>query len=398
MRCPAAPVGGGSGVELADIVRAEGERYQRLHRLAACQRRALTAIVRCRTAALGGYRRQCDICGTIRLVYHSCRNRHCPKCQGLAQERWLAARRDEVLPVPYVHLVFTLPHELNVLAQAQPRRIYALLFRAASDVLLAFAQRHLEGVPAITAVLHTWGRNLAQHIHLHCLVSGGALSAEGTRWTAAPARFLFPVRALARVFRGKFVAGLRAGATGRAPASKSDVWGPAERASLAHTLERKPWVVYCKPPLAGPEQVLNYLARYTHRIALSNDRLVGFDDRQVRFRWKDHRDGRTKILVLPAEEFLRRFLIHVLPDRFVRIRHYGLLANRTRRSKLARARQSLGVDAPVARPPESAAEMMLRITGEAIDRCPVCRQGRLETVETLAPQRLRVAPAPWNSS
>jgi hypothetical protein len=295
-------------VELADIVRACGQRYRRTRRLARGQRRALAAIERCRTAALGGHRRQCDTCGAIRLVYNSCRNRHCPKCQTLAQERWLAARRDELLPVPYFHVVFTLPHELNVLAQARPRPIYALLFRAAAETLLAFADRHLQGQPAITAVLHTWGRNLSQHLHLHCLVTSGALSPDGRRWTPAPAGFLFPVRALAKVFRAKFLDGLRT----------LDPPGPGPAAvaldtTRQRTLRRKPWVVYCKPPLAGPDQVLQYLARYTHRTALSNDRLVGFDGHTVRFRFRDHRDGRVKILALEAEEFLRRFLLHVLP-------------------------------------------------------------------------------------
>jgi len=383
-------------VELADIVRAWGPCSPRTHRLAVCQRRALAAIARCRTAALGGHRRQCDTCGAVRLVYNSCRNRHCPKCQGLAQERWLASRQHDLLPVPYFHLVFTLPHELNVLAQTHPRRIYALLFRAASETLLAFANRHLGGEPTITAVLHTWGRNLSQHLHLHCLVSGGALRRDGQQWTPAPVRFLFPVHALARVFRGKFVAGLRSWAADRSQSTTGAGAAP-DLHGLDHGLRRKPWVVYCKPPIAGPESVLGYLARYTHRTAFSNDRLVAFDGQQVRFRWKDHRDGRQKVLALPVEEFLRRFLLHVLPDRFVRVRHYGLLANRTRRHKLALARRQLGVEAPAAPPPESTPELMLRITGEPIDRCPVCRRGRLTTIETLAPQR-QSAAGPWDTS
>ena len=364
-------------MELADIVRACGASYQATHRLARCQRRALAAIERCRTAALGGRRRQCDTCGAVRVVYNSCRNRHCPKCQALAQERWLAARREEILPVPYFHVVFTLPHELNAAAQADPRSIYALLFRAAAETLLAFAERHLRGEPAITAVLHTWGRNLSQHLHLHCLVSGGALRRDGSRWTPAPAGFLFPVRALARVFRAKFLDGLRATA---APASSLAGTLAPSLPTLARQLRRKPWVVYCKAPVAGPEQVLAYLARYTYRTALSNDRLLGFDGRTVRFRYQDHRDGRVKVLALGAHEFLRRFLMHALPDRFVRVRHYGLLANRGRRRKLRLSRQQLGVSAPAPRPAASVAASVQALTGQDIDACPVCRIGRLHTV------------------
>jgi len=379
-------------VELADIVRARGEHYERTHRLAVCQRRALAAIVRCRTAALGGHRRQCDACGAVRVVYNSCRNRHCPKCPTVAKERWLAARRDELLPVPYFHVVFTLPHELNLLAQMQPRPLYALLFRAAAQTLLAFADRHLGGPPAITVVLHTWGRNLSQHLHLHCLVSGGALRRDTQDWTPAPAGFLFPVRALARVFRARFLDGLRN--LDDAPPGSAD----ARAAQALHAgLRRKTWVVYCKPPIAGPEQVLEYLARYTHRIALSNDRIVSFDGQTVRFRWKDHRDGQVKILALEAEEFLRRFLLHVLPDRFVRIRHYGILGNRARR-KLQLARERLGVAPQKPRPRESVAEIVRRLTGEDLDACPLCHVGRLRAVQVLPPEpRLRPTPT-WDTS
>jgi len=384
MRCHAAVPADGRHVELADIVRACGESYAKTHRLAHCQRRALAAIERCRTAALGGHRRQCDTCGAIRIVYNSCRNRHCPKCQSLARERWLNARREELLPVPYFHVVFTLPHELNALAQAHPRAVYRLLFRAATETLLGFADRHLGGEPAITAVLHTWSRNLSQHLHLHCLVSGGALDREG-HWTPARDRFLFPVRALTKVFRGKFLDGL---------ASLTEL---RVLPSLRRTLRRRAWVVYCKPPFAGPETVLAYLARYTHRTALSNDRIVGFDGQTVRFRWRDHRDDRVKILALDASEFLRRFLQHVLPHRFVRVRHYGILANRTRRRKLRACRQQLDVPTPPAGPTESTADLVQRLTGQDLDACPTCRVGRLRTVAELPPC-LTWQPVPYSDT
>ena len=393
-------------VELADIVRAHGSAYRRTHALSRAQRRALRAIETCRTAALGGHRETCDTCGAERLAYNSCRNRHCPKCQTLAKERWLAARRAELLPVEYFHLVFTLPHALNALAQGNPRVLYTLLFRSVAATLTAFARdpRHLGGELGGTAILHTWGQNLSQHLHLHCVVPGGALSPDGLRWIAAPPGFLFPVRALAHVFRGKYLAALqRAFTTGKLvfAGSVAGLADPAAFAAWLADLRQHAWVVYAKRPFGGPTQVLEYLGRYTHRVAISNERLVRHADGVVHFRWKDYADGpRVKVMALAAEEFLRRFLLHVVPGGFVRIRHFGFLANRTRRAKLAQCRALLAPPlAPAAAASESVAALMLRLTGIDIERCPVCHQGRLHVTALLpsTPAPPRRAPI-WNTS
>ena len=386
-------------VELADIVGAHGAAYQRAHPLCRAQRRALRAIATCRTAALGGHRAVCATCGTERITYNSCGNRHCPKCQRLATERWLAARRAEVLPIPYFHVVFTLPHDVNPLAQSHPRLVYRLLFHAAASTLLRFGRdpRHLGGDLGVTAVLHTWGQTLTQHVHVHCVVTGGALAPDGTRWLPARPGFLFPVRALAKVFRGRYLAGLRQAfdrgdlhlTGGLAPLAE-----PAAFAAWLDDLRQQAWVVDCKPPFAGPEHVLAYLGRSTHRIALSNDRLVAGDGDRVHFRWRDYADhDRVKIMDLAVDEFLRRFLLHVVPDGFVRIRHFGLLANRRRAAALAQCRALLAQPSPPPAAPESARDLLLRVTGLDIERCPVCQQGVLRQVERLPP-----APAAWDTS
>ena len=383
----------GGKVELADIVRRHGAAFCAAHRLCGVQHRALRAIERCRTAALGGELRQCDACGERRYVYHSCRNRHCPKCQTLAKERWLAARRAELLPVPYYHLVFTLPHEFHTLAQGNPRALYAMLFAAAAQTLVEFGEnpRWLGGEIAATLVLHTWGQTLTQHLHAHCLVAAGALSHEGV-WIRARRGFLFPVRALSMVFRGKFLAALgHAFTSGKLVLSGDTValGEPRERRAFLAPLRAKPWVVYAKRPFSGPEQMLQYLGRYTHRIAISNERLVSEDAGSVRFRYKDYAHGaRRKTMALDAVEFLRRFCLHVLPRGFNRIRHYGLLANRNKRALLAHARAALDVPAPASTPTpaESAGAFWQRIAGIDIMRCPQCHAGTLRVLAMLAPR------------
>jgi hypothetical protein len=371
-------------LELAEIVRHYGDDYRRTHRLTSVQHRALRAIAACRTATLGGHQETCDRCGSVRITYNSCRNRHCPKCQTLPKERWLAARKADLLPIPYFHVVFTLPHDLNALAQGNPRVIYALLFRAAADTLLVFGRdpRHLGGTIGITAILHTWGQTLTQHLHLHCLVTGGAVSPDRTRWIGGRASFLVPVTALATVFRAKYLAGL-----GRAfhDGALTFVAGTASLAdarcfaAVVTQLRAAPWVVYAKRPFAGPEQVLDYLGRYTHRVALSNNRLVDHGQGRVRFRWRDYADhDRAKIMTLEADEFLRRFLLHVVPRGFMRIRHFGLLANRTRRETLTRCRRLLGQPPTPKAPSASVGELMHRLTGIDMARCPVCGEGRMQ--------------------
>ena len=351
-------------------------------------------------AVLGGHRAVCTACGAERITYNSCRNRHCPKCQRVATERWLTARRAEVLPIPYFHVVFTLPHDLNPLAQSHPRVVYRLLFQAAASTLTRFGRdpRHLGGDLGVTAVLHTWGQTLTQHVHVHCVVTGGALASDGTRWISARSNFLFPVRALAKVFPGRYLAGLRRAfargelhlTSGLAPLAD-----PAAFAAWLAALRQQAWVVYCKPPFAGPEHVLAYLGRYTHRVALSNDRLLALAAGRVHFRWRDYAAGdRVKIMALDADEFLRRFLLHIVPDRFVRIRHFGLLANRRRAANLAQCRAVLAQPPPPAvTAVESVRALLLRVMGVDIERCPVCQLGVMQSLAVLPP-----VPVAWNTS
>jgi Putative transposase/Transposase zinc-binding domain len=370
---------------LAEIVRTHGDAYRRTHRLATVQILALRAIAACRTALLGGHRETCDHCGATRLTFNSCRNRHCPTCQAQASARWIEARRADLLPIPYFHVVFTLPHALNALAQGNPRVIYTLLFRAAADTLLTFGRdpRHLGGTIGVTAILHTWGQTLTQHLHVHCLVTGGALSRDRARWIRGRATFLFPVQALSIVFRTKYLAGLQRTFTeGQLTfaAGTTPLADAARFAALVTQLQATPWVVYAKRPFGGPAQVLQYLGRYTHRIAISNARLVSLVDGVVRFRWKDYADrGHTKIMALAVDEFLRRFLLHVLPRGFVRIRHFGLLANGQRRLAIRRARHVLDAPTPATTADHEPA------TDPDHTRCAHCRQGHWQVVEILRP-------------
>ena len=374
-------------MELASIVRAAATPYLREHRLCGQQQRALDAIAQCRTAALGATVSRCDHCGEVEVRYHSCRNRHCPKCQTLAKERWLAARTAELLPVPYFHVVFTLPHALNPLAQGQPRLIYTLLFNSAAATLQRFAEdpKWLGAELGVTMILHTWSQTLEQHLHVHCLVSAGGLTATG-RWRASKPHFLFPVRALSRVFRGKLLSGLsEAQASGALQRGQAAVQ-PAAFAALLHALRSQDWVVYAKQPFAGPQQVLAYLARYTHRIAISNERILSDESGSVRFRYRDRRRGnRPRTMTLPREEFLRRFLLHVLPLGFMRIRHFGLFANRTRAAKLAAARAALQQQAPEPVAPDTPVDFMRRVRGIDITRCAHCRHGQLHVVAITGP-------------
>jgi len=345
-------------LEVADIIRAQGERFIARTRswLTWPQRKVLHAIARCRTAALGGHRDRCVRCGHRTISYNSCRNRHCPKCQTGARNRWLAERSKELLPVRYVHVVFTLPHQLAPLAYQNKRLLYRLLFQASAATLLEVAAdpRHLGAQIGFLSVLHTWGQNLQHHPHVHCVIPAGGLSADHTRWIQPRYPFFLPIKVLSRVFRGKFVAGLRR----EFQPGKLGFYGDQEALrdpklfrALLRSLFRQDWIVYAKPPFGGPEYVLHYLARYTHRVAISNHRLVAFQNGQVTFRWKDYAHGNKKRkMTLTADEFLRRFLWHVLPKGFVRIRFFGFLANRRRATLLPICRQVLA-----ARPPSSSA-------------------------------------------
>ncbi len=365
-------------------------------RLTSEQGRALKDLTNCRTAALGGHVLECPECGYQQIAYNSCGNRHCPTCQATDAARWLEARAAELLPVPYFHLVFTLPDALNEIALGNPRIVYDLLLRAAAETVLAVAANpdHLGARTGVLAVLHTWGQTLQFHPHVHCVVPGGGLSLDRTRFVRSRPRFFVPVRVLSRVFRGKFLAGLRAAKaqgqlqiTGRNPEEAA-----ARFERLVSAAVRNEWVVYAKPPFGGPEQVLKYLARYTHRAAISNSRLISFEEGFVRFRYKDHAHGKKKrVMKLSAFEFVRRFLLHVLPRGLVRIRHYGLLSNRHRHEEIELCRQLLR-DATLAEaePQETG---KLPESAEAITPthvCPNCRAGRLIMIGEFAPQATEI--------
>ena len=326
------------------------------------------AIEACRTAQLGGHAEHCPTCGFERYAYNSCRNRHCPKCQTSTKVQWVEDRKADLLPVPYFHLVFTVPHELNPLILAHKRPLLTLLFHAASQTLVQFGRRNLGGQIGCTMVLHTWDQTLGAHFHVHCLIAAGALSSAGERWIEAAPRFLFPVRALSPVFRGKFCAALaQAGATGA-------VLLPEDFAQLCDQLYAKEWVVYAKAPFAGPAQVLDYIGRYTHRVAIANHRILDVRDGWVRFAYRNRRQGnRVQTMTLDADEFIRRFLVHVLPHGFMRLRHYGFLANRHKARTLRRCRELLGQPAdPPPRHPQSVVQWMQEVTGIDLTQCPHC--------------------------
>ena len=357
--------------EVADIIRGAGDKFLERYRdsLTWSQLKVLRAIARCRTAALGGHRDRCVRCGHQAISYNSCRNRHCPKCQTNAREKWLCARRQELLPVCYFHLVFSVPHALVPLIWQNKRYLFGLLFDASAATLLEVAAdpARLGAEIGFLSILHTWGQTLQRHPHVHCVVPGGGLSPDHSRWIRSAPHFFLPVRVLSRVFRGKFVAGLQ-----RAFLSKQLVFlGPCQPlahekafAAFLRTLFREDWVVYAKPPFGGPEHVLQYLARYTHRVAISNHRLLSVDGDHVTFRWKDYaHHSKSRAMTLTLEEFLRRFLQHVLPKGFPRIRYFGWFANRRRRDLLPLCRSLLAVA-----PPDAAVTPV----ATAAWQCPVC--------------------------
>jgi hypothetical protein len=364
-----------AGLELADIFRRHGDRYRHTHdaHLGRIERRVMSAIEMCRTARLGGHVQQCQDCEAIRISYNSCRNRHCPKCQGQASRDWLAARQADLLPVGYFHVVFNMPQQIAEIAFQNKEQVYTILFRAVAETLrkLAADPRHLGAEIGFIALLHSWGQNLHYHPHIHCIVPGGGLSVDQSRWVAFRPNFFLPVRVLSRLFRRLFLEGLKQAYDLRQLQFFGDIAGLADPVAFNRTLKearRIGWVVYAKPPFAGPKQVLAYLGRYTHRIAISNSRLVSIDGDRVTFRWKDYRaGGRQKVMTLTAHEFIRRFLLHTVPDGFHRIRHYGLLANGHRQLKLDLCRSLLDVP-----PPEQPVEELDAKTPPLAHRCPCC--------------------------
>jgi hypothetical protein len=382
-------------LEVADLIREHGAEFRRTHGRSPAQDRVLSALVQCRTSALGGHVEECNRCGERQVAYNSCRNRHCPKCQGREAAEWVEAQGEHLLPVPYVHVVFTLPQILAPLALQNPRVVYNLLFQAVSRTLLDVAaeERHLGARIGFLAILHTWGQRLNHHPHLHCVVPAGGLSVDGSRWIHCRPTFFLPVRVLSQLFRGKVLAQLQKAHDDGRLCLRGNLRPLVEPQAFRRMLiqaRAKEWVVYAKPPFGGPDQVLKYLARYTHRIAISNRRLVSLEQGVVTFRYKDYaRGGQSRTLRLEAHEFLRRFLVHVLPKGFVRIRRYGLLANAQRRKNLARCLELLEAGEPQEPAPvptsadSSEAEMCETPSGPY--PCPSCQEGQMERIRILAP-------------
>jgi Putative transposase/Transposase zinc-binding domain len=381
--------------ELADIFRHHGEMYRATHALPLSQLRVMRAIEICRTAALGGHVEECGHCAHLRIAYNSCRNRHCPKCQNTERAKWLEDRRSELLPVEYFHVVFTLPEEIAALAFYNKKIVYNILFSTASETLLRIARdpQHLGAEIGFFAILHTWGQNLLHHPHLHCVVPGGGMSAGQDRWISCRPGFFLPVRVLSRLFRRLFLEALeKAFGKGQLEFFGELEWLKEEDEfqNYLKPLRACEWVVYAKPPFGGPAQVLEYLGRYTHRVALSNDRILAMDEDEVTFQWKDYRsesNQKSRRMTVAAEEFIRRFLIHVVPDGFQRIRHFGFLSNRHRKKKLALCRQLLSNEATSLLPSPAQCAAASEQLSASSRRCPVCGIGEMVRVQTLPPIR-----------
>jgi len=392
-------------LEVADIFRDHGAAWRNANagHVSLDQLKVMSAIERCRTAALGGHVASCEDCAHIAVAYNSCRNRHCPKCQAAAAREWLAAREADLLPVAYFHVVFTLPAAIADIAYQNKAVIYDILFTASAETMIAIAAdpKHLGARIGITSVLHTWGSALTHHPHVHMIIPGGGIAVDGSRWISSRPDFLVHVKVLARLFRGKFLAMLiDAHSRGRLKFFNTHVGLTDKRTfkKFLAPLRRTEWVVYCKQPFAGPQQVLRYLARYTHRVAISNRRLVAADDGGVSFHWKDYRvegSGRWKTMTLTPHEFIRRFLMHVLPKGFHRIRHYGLLASGRRAANIARARDLLAVPPP-SQPPDISAAAAMDQPRMLPRPCPCCG-GCMFIIETFArgsEPKHRPAPVP----
>ena len=386
-------------LEVADVFRAHGAAFRRARagHLSLAQLKVMSAIETCRTAALGGHVAACEDCTHIQIAYNSCRNRHCPKCQGAAARDWLAARQAELLEVPYYHVVFTLPARIADIAYQNKAVVYGILFKAAAETLITIAAepKHLGARIGFTAVLHTWGSALTHHPHVHMIVPGGGLSPDGSRWIGCRPGFFLPVRVLSRLFRRlvleKLVAAHNAGRL-RFFGDHRQLADAKAFSRYLHPLRKAEWVVYAKRPFAGPEAVLAYLSRYTHRVAIASSRLIAHDDKGITFKWKDYRangQARYKTMTLAVPEFIRRFLIHVLPRGFHRIRHYGLFANGTRAESLARARRLLDVEAPPR--PEPEVEEIEPDSPACAQPCPRCG-GPMVVIDTFEPARAPRAP------
>ena len=371
-------------VEMADIVRLHSDAYIQANILTPEQHKVVNAIKNCRTSVLGGHVEQCDHCNAIRCAYNSCRNRHCPKCESFKAAQWLENRQSELLPVRYFHVVFTLPHELNNLVLYNKKILYNLLFESAWKTLKTLGKdpKRLHGEMGMLSILHTWGQNLSPHNHVHCIVPGGALRSTG-KWTASK-NYLFPVEVLRKLFRGIFVSQLRILYQQEAlklPDKFTDMLFKKDFDVLLNQLMKKDWVVYAKPPFTKSEDILNYLGRYTHKIAISNHRIIAVDEKSVTFKWRDYADdNKIKIMQLAPNEFIRRFLSHVVPAGFMRIRSFGFLANAAKKNKISIIKKQLGDIPEKSKEKKDAITLMLELTGKDIRLCPICKKGQLKRI------------------
>jgi len=371
-------------LELAHILYRHIDDYQNQYRLGAEHKKVVTDLLNCRTARLGGHIDRCDNCGSLRITYHSCRNRHCPKCQHMPRERWLEKRKDEILPLNYFHVVFTLPHELNTIILNNKKVMLNCLFAAVSKTLLTFSENQLGGTPGFLAILHTWDQKLKAHFHLHCLVAAGVVANNCNRFIPCSGDYLFNQQALSLVFRGKFIQRMKCLRQKEKIKLDSEAFK-----TLKTTLYSKRWVVSVRDPVKRPEHVLEYLARYTHRVAIANSRIKALKDGQVTFTAKDRKKKRTESITISAVEFIRRFLLHSLPKGFVRVRHYGFLANRNRTANLKNIRQLLKLPIQLDKTQASLEQMVLQLTGIDITACPCCNQGKMKMLAEIPMHRAR---------
>ena len=379
-------------IEIQDIFNQYGDEYRKNHKLPLHISKTMISIETCRTAELGGHADECDECGHIRISYNSCRNRHCPKCQTLAKERWLEKRKEDLLSVGYFHVVFTIPEELNYITLTNQKEMYSIFFKAVSETLLELSRdkKYLGAQIGFMTILHTWGQNLMNHPHVHCIVPSGGLTFDNNRWVNSKKDFFIPVKVMSRKFRGKFLFYLKKAYYSNALKYTSGIEELLKKhifQSYIDKLYKKEWIVYCKPPFGSAEHVLEYLGRYTHRVAISNHRIINLENGYVTFKWRDYKDhNKEKFMTLTVEEFIRRFLMHVLPRKFVKVRHYGILSNKNRSTKLLKCKKLLGVVQNTKQKSEAklnASELLLKLTGIDINICSCCCKGKMITKEKL---------------
>lgn len=371
-------------LEVSSILRKHIGDYQDKYPLWREQSKIVSDLLKCRTAHLGGHVDRCNKCGILRITYHSCRNRHCPKCQHMPRERWLEKRKDEILPTNYFHIVFTLPHELNTVILNNKKVMLNILFKSASQTLLTFGENELAGKLGFITTLHTWDQQLKAHFHLHCLVADGAFSKEDACWTSCKGNYLFNKEALSLVFRGKFMDSMS-----NACRCNKIKFAGNEYKDLKNKLYEKKWIIDVRDPVKRPEYVLEYLARYTHRVAIANSRITALKDGMVTFKSKNRKENRTEHITITAVEFIRRFLLHSLPSGFVRIRHYGFLANRNRNATLNRIRSLMGLAKLSEKEITPLEEMMINLTGIDITSCPSCNKGKMSQIMEIPKQKNR---------